>query len=429
MLRKIIAVTGLFIASYAYGQGGSISPYSFFGMGEVDFSGTVANQSMGGLVSFRDSIHVNLKNPASYASLRITNFGVGASLKSTNFETSNGSQDGQQVSFDYLSLAMQASKKSAFGFGILPYSSIGYKLRTTNEEETVRNDFSGNGGVNKVFFTYARQITKGLDIGATLNYNFGETENIFIKSQTTQFSTQFVNHSNIRGWDFNFGINYQQAFKNGKNLYISATLSPEVDFTSKNKRTVSLLDIGLTGNEYQKQEVELGELAETDFSIPLSSSFGLGFGQERKWYVGAEINYQAFSDFNNDFINIDNVTYEDAFKYTLGGYYIPEYNAFGKYQRRMVYRAGFNYGDTGMIINNQEIKNFGISFGVGFPLSGAVPPSVEARQFGKLFSNINLGFEYGSRGTTDAGLVREDYFKFRIGLSLNDGWFLKRKID
>ena len=69
-----------------------------------------------------------------------------------------------------------------------------------------------------------------------------------------------------------------------------------------------------------------------------------------------------------------------------------------------------------MIVNNQAINDFGITFGLGLPL-------------GNNFSNVNLGFELGRRGTTNAGLVEEDYFRINVGLSLNDKWFRKRKIN
>jgi hypothetical protein len=68
-----------------------------------------------------------------------------------------------------------------------------------------------------------------------------------------------------------------------------------------------------------------------------------------------------------------------------------------------------------MIINEKEINNFGITFGIGLPMAN--------------FSNLNLGFELGRRGTTDADLIEESYLKVNVGLSLNDKWFRKRQID
>ena len=71
---------------------------------------------------------------------------------------------------------------------------------------------------------------------------------------------------------------------------------------------------------------------------------------------------------------------------------------------------------TGLVINNQSIDEFGISFGVGLPV-------------GRLFSNANLGFEWGQRGTTSSNLAKETFFSFNVSLSVNDRWFEKRKFN
>ncbi|MEC7264731.1 MAG: hypothetical protein VXW38_13400, partial [Bacteroidota bacterium] len=86
------------------------------------------------------------------------------------------------------------------------------------------------------------------------------------------------------------------------------------------------------------------------------------------------------------------------------------------YFKRVTYRAGLRYDVSGLEVNGKEINNFGITFGLGMPLGGS-------------FSNVNLGFELGRRGTTDANLIEESYLKINVGLSLNDVWFQKRKIN
>ena len=82
----------------------------------------------------------------------------------------------------------------------------------------------------------------------------------------------------------------------------------------------------------------------------------------------------------------------------------------------MTYRAGIRYEDTGIMIRNESINDFGISFGLGLPV-------------GRSLSNLNVGFEFGKRGTTDSGLIKENYANFHISLSLNDKWFIKRKYN
>ena len=100
----------------------------------------------------------------------------------------------------------------------------------------------------------------------------------------------------------------------------------------------------------------------------------------------------------------------------MGGYYIPNYKSFTNYFSRMVYRGGIRYENTGLVIDNNSIKDAALTLGLGMPLRGT-------------FSNVNIGFELGNRGTKNSGLVNENYMNFNIGLSLNDRWFVKRKYD
>jgi hypothetical protein len=106
----------------------------------------------------------------------------------------------------------------------------------------------------------------------------------------------------------------------------------------------------------------------------------------------------------------------DSNKYRIGGFFIPRYNSLTSYWHRAVYRLGVRYEETGINLRGENINEYGISFGVGLPV-------------GRLFSNINIGFELGSKGTTSQGLVKENFFNTFISLSLNDRWFEKRYID
>jgi hypothetical protein len=81
-----------------------------------------------------------------------------------------------------------------------------------------------------------------------------------------------------------------------------------------------------------------------------------------------------------------------------------------------VYRAGIKYEKTGLVINSESINDRGVTFGLGFPITGS-------------FSNVNFGFELGKKGTTKANLIQENYANFSVSFSLNDKWFEKRKFN
>lgn len=72
-----------------------------------------------------------------------------------------------------------------------------------------------------------------------------------------------------------------------------------------------------------------------------------------------------------------------------------------------------------MQLKGQNISDKAVTVGVGIPINM------------KRLSNINVGAEYGVRGNTRRGMIRENYFKFSIGLSLfgEDFWFVKPKYD
>jgi hypothetical protein len=157
-------------------------------------------------------------------------------------------------------------------------------------------------------------------------------------------------------------------------------------------------------------------VANTKLKLPSKFTFGLGVGDAKKWIIGSELTLQSSSNFGNRFNDINNVSYENAKRFSVGGYYIPNYKSFSNYFDRIVYRGGFRYENTGLIINNKSIQDQALTLGLGLPLRGT-------------FSNLNIGFELGNRGTKDASLVREHYMNFSLGLSFNERWFQKRKID
>jgi hypothetical protein len=154
----------------------------------------------------------------------------------------------------------------------------------------------------------------------------------------------------------------------------------------------------------------------TDLKLPSKSSFGFGFGAPRKWFAGVDYTFLKTSQLTNRLVVIDNSTFKDASTISVGGFFIPEFDSFNRYWKRIVYRTGVRFENTGLKINNEVIKEFGISFGVGLPV-------------GRIFSNANIGLEVGKRGTTKANLVEENFVNFQISLSLNDRWFEKRKFN
>jgi hypothetical protein len=421
MVKKILIALLCVLAQGAIAQKGTISPYSYFGIGDQRDNGTVENQMMGGLSLYADSIHINLTNPAAYSKLRLTTYTAGISHKEYRLKDFTQEQKTSVTNLDYLSIGFPVAPKVGAGFGLMPYSSVGYSLNdiTTNSNGAeVTNIFTGDGGVNRIYASIGFEPIKNLSLGVTASYNFGTLDYERIQSvEDVQFGTIDRRESKINGYDFNYSLNYTPTIKDKYTLFTSIVVNTQGNLVAKNTQTLGSFSL-VSGRDIEVVDVNLdaNNLRNTEIKIPTKATLGLGFGEDKKWFLGAEYSFQKFSDFENQFLGIQNVTYDDASSFAFGGYWVPDYRSLSGYFKRVTYRAGLRYDMSGMTVNGKEINDFGITFGLGMPL-------------GNSFSNLNLGFELGRRGTTDANLVEESYLKINVGLSLNDKWFQKRKIN
>lgn len=424
MIKKILVTVALvwFFMIGGYAQQSTASPYSFYGIGSSKFGGTVESRAMGGISTYADSLLLNIQNPAALGKLDMTSYAVGATFSRSGLEDQSSTSTAQAASFDYLAMGFPISKKMGGSFGILPYTAVGYNLQheDTSGELGQISRYTGEGGINKVYASLGYEITSNLSIGVFGSYNFGTLDNtIYNTTEGVQFSTKQVNSSQISGVDYKAALNYQHALKNQHTLYASVMYRPESTFSSDNTRNLSTVLLYNDGTEAigASQEVDLNALgmAKTDMTIPSLASLGLGIGKNLEWFVGAEYEMSQASEFSNPFLSLDGVRYDDSYKMTLGGFWVPDYNSYSGYFKRVTYRLGAHYERLGVVVNDQEVNDLGVSLGVSLPVAQ--------------LSKINLGIDFGRRGTTDGGLIQENYFNFRIGLSLIDRWFVKSKFD
>jgi hypothetical protein len=61
-----------------------------------------------------------------------------------------------------------------------------------------------------------------------------------------------------------------------------------------------------------------------------------------------------------------------------------------------------------------SINAFAVTGGVKFP-------------FKRNPSNLNVGFEIGSRGTLQNNLVKNGFFNLSFGINIVENWFFKRR--
>jgi hypothetical protein len=416
MIKKIILGGCLLFSIVSIAQEGTSSPYSFFGIGDVRYKGTAEMRSMSGIGVEQDSIHLNLDNPASFANLKLTVLSLGGGYATTTLKNATQSASTQRATLDYLAVGLPMGKLG-FGFGLIPYSSVGYKVESiTADANQNSRRFDGRGGLNKVFLGVGYKFTPSLSLGADLHYNFGKIETSSLEfTSLIPVGTRELNSAVLSGFNFNVGLMYQTKMNTKLNIYTSLNYSFENTLTSDNISNIATV---LIDGEFNTSVVDAAAdvLAKGSMITPSKLTFGLGFGESKKWLLGAQYSTRDAAGFRNTYNSFSNVSFEKYQKISLGGYYIPNYNSFTSYAKRLVYRGGLKFEKTGLMVNAESINDIGLTLGLGFPLTGS-------------FSNVNLGFELGKKGTTTANLVQENYANFSISLSLNDKWFEKRKFN
>ena len=421
MIKKYIAVLILLTTLQSFAQRNTISPYSFFCIGEENNQKTVEEIGMGEIgAAFTSSFKFTFSNPAALGSLRFTTYTIAG--QNIALKVDDGSKTGKAstASLSYLALGVPLSTKSAFSFGLQPNTTVGYaltqKLKNNTGELLALNTFKGKGGTNRVFLGFGYQPFKNFNIGAEVAYVFGSIENTLLNRRNgVQFASMHKTDVDISGFTTKVGVQYvtkltdKLVLKTGLVVHLNNELTTEGD-----EYLFSLLNVG--GDIVDPRDTTVNNAFKNTIKNPNKTVVSTGIGQENKWYIGLEYSFRDATDFTDNVLNKNTIiSYGKANRLSFGGYYTPKFNSVTSYWQRVTYRGGLQFKKTGLRVNNTEINDFGISFGVGLPI-------------GQRLSNLNLGFELGKRGEKNNGLVKENYINFRLSLTLNDKWFKKRKI-
>ena len=415
MIKNFLVTIFLFSITIVFAQEGTSSPYSYYGIGDTKFRGTVDTRAMGGVSVFPDSIHLNLQNPASYSALKYIAFTIGGNHHNTTFSTNTDKESARRSALDYIALGIPIGKFGAT-IGLMPLSSVGYRINSMSQDNTMQRRFVGAGGVNKAFVGFGYQVSKKFSVGIDVNFNFGfiRTENGLFSNQAL-FGTGERNTSSISGINMKIGAMYNTPINKKLQFYSSAIFVPQSSLKSLNARNIGLVQF--SAEDFIPIDAGI-DVAVPNNTINLPSKFAVaaGIGEAKKWAVGIDFTHQQFANYSNRFKDIVSGSFENANRLAIGGYYIPKYNSFNSYFERINYRAGLRFENTGLVIKNESINDMAITAGLGLPVGG-------------MLSNINIGLEYGQRGTKAQNLVQENYLNFTIALSLTDKWFVKRKYD
>jgi hypothetical protein len=399
------------------------SPYTLFGVGNLNNTNTnVRSLSMGGIkYGWRDNSLINPANPASYTAFDSISFLFEGALYAniTTLKSATLSEKSQSASLNYLTFGFPVNRWWKSSFGLLPYSNVGYLVEEEEEVDdigAVLYSSDGSGGLNQVYWGNGFQINKHLSLGFNASFIFGTIDqglSISFPDSAYYYSTRIDNSVSANDFLFTGGLQYVSKLKKDVQLTLGLTYS----HTSKIKADKNYLAQSFYGESsnilYYRDTIEMDQGIKGKIKLP--KSLGLGFTIEKKdkWLVGADFNWQNWKEFEQ-FGESDSL--QNRFSINIGGQITPNKYSIFSYWEKMTYRLGLRYVNSSLDINSNQLSEFGISFGIGFPVW-------------KSRSTMNLGVEIGKWGTTKDNLVQENYVKFIFALSIYERWFVKPKYN
>lgn len=389
------------------------SPYSRFGIGELQSVTSATYSGMGGVgIGINNPVSINVLNPASYASVFPQRFTMQASLShtTTQMSTLTNDQIANSTKFNYLIMSFPVTKWWGSSFGLLPYSEVSYNYSDYDAASDAKLEFEGFGGINKLYWGNGFKIGKKFSAGVNLNYLFGRlnTQRRVIFSDDS-FNSKSEEESVVSGFQYNFGLLYNQKIKDW-NLSIGLILDNNNEINSKTTLTVETFEY--VGTVESVKNVISSEALQQNLVLPSAIGFGASLANN-KWLLAADYKATDWSEF--EFLDQE-YNLQKCNKLSLGAEFIPEIKSINNYPKIIRYRMGLYTGSSYLNLEAQSIDYKAITLGLGLPLkrSGAL---------------INISAELGTRGTTDAGLIEDKFAVFKIGLVLSDVWFIKRKYD
>lgn len=443
MYRSLLAVAITAMISFASGsasaQNTNLSPYSRFGLGDINPSLTTAQFGMGGLgTGYADNAFVNLSNPAAGAFLSKTLFDFGLKTSSVELTTSTQSQKLSTTYINHFVYAFPVKNKYCLTAGLVPYTRVGYRVNdktAINDSTTANFVYTGNGGLNRAFIGNSYKVlnikdSTVLSFGLNINFMFGtidkESRAYFPENQYF-FNTKSTVYTTVHDLSFDMGTYfsfYPNKLKPVK-VNVGATYSLATSLRATQEIHKETFVTNIVGNEFTVDTIQYLKDNNGSITLPQSLSLGASVVINNRWIIGADYRAQDWSTFKQD---LNSTVIKDdlrnATQLSAGIQFTPKPLVVGKssFFNFMNYRVGFRSESNYIQVRNTQIKGNAFSAGIGIPL----------RKSNSL-TRINIGYEYMSRGTTSNNLIKENYSTFMFGVSLApvtaDRWFYKRKYD
>lgn len=415
---------------------GSNSSYSRFGLGTLADQSQGFNRGMGGVgVALHQGNRVNMQNPASYASIDSLSLilDVGMSLSAGHIKNGGTSVNVKNCSLDFVNAGLRLRRGLGLSFGFVPYSTIGYsfyneKLITNDQTTTLpiktTSSYSGDGGLHQAYIGLGWRPVGALSIGANVSFMWGTYSHTMSQTfaEGDSYSSAYsglnsVHHANLKTYKLDFGAQYPIRITPSDWITIGVTAG----LGHKIKSDATLTRYTSVGDSTKVT-------AHSPFDLPYTYGGGLAWQHKNKLLVAADYHFENWSDCRTPHSDTSEGEltytgkkgdYKNRSRIAVGAQYTPD-PADRHYLKRMQYRLGANYSTPYLRVNGTDgPSEMTLSAGLGLPITNQINNR----------SMVNVNLQWLRRKPSSASLITENYFMVNVGLTFNENWFMKFKIQ
>lgn len=474
--NKLVLTAILLVAAlHSVAQLNTLSPYSRFGIGELEGGSSIYSNNIGNsTVGLTPFITVNYDNPASYSYLVAPLFQTSLNYNFTQVESNESSSQVSNSSFKEIILGAPSApfgKRWGMAVGFVPYSNVGYDFSERSQllaDSTQASfEYKGNGGFSKAFIGFGRRGTNydyqvfdrgpeigmdsvkymntALSVGLNLYNVFGSVEyerNVFFDDFSSYYhrlestSTSIAKGGTTLGFIFkkNLKTNFVMKgvdVKKTKQVHLHLAGTFDTFFGKVGSENSSQILNAYTQSStlatLAVDTISLAENIEGELAIPYTFTIGgaLTFLNAKQNYLEVSAQYQSqdWSNFSNSLSNATPNLYGPSNRLSVGLQYTPKPIDDDKanFLKRTLYQIGFSQNQNYLNLNGENISENRVGLGCSIPF-------LKSRSL----SRLNLGMDFGIRGSTNNGLIKESSVNAYIGFSLVpnlkiDRWFQKSK--
>ena len=396
------------------------SPYSRYGVGDISGNNNAWNFSLGQSgIALRSSYHVNYTNPASYSGFDSLSFVFEGGFSAENVQLTSRLQTTSRsyASLGYLSFGFPITKWWKTALGLVPYSDVGYNVASYQKSASAGNIimlYGGSGGINRFFWGNAFNVTKDFSVGANISYFFGNSTResvVFFPDSLHAMNYKIDNYITVGDFYYSFGAQYRIRMKKDMSIVLGAVFAPTTSITAYASSLAQTFLISSAGVDDPKDTIAVVDAYKGSILLPWMAGGGITFQRTDKFLITADYRYQNWKSYRAFGLS-DSLA--NSYQISIGGELTPNADNYGSYVARIRYRLGFYFDRTYLLLRGKQLNEYGVTIGFGLPLRG-------------MKTMMNIGGQFGSRGTVQGDLIRETYFKFVLGFSIYERWFHKKK--